>query len=658
MKNHTGLFRNVGHTLRKMDPFPQGARMHKPRRFRLGLPMAGLLLLAGSAYVAAQPPMGSAPAATGGAAGPASTAPQRTPQGDLVVHITKPTTELEIIERFSRVVEVPQRIKRVDGFDPQIVDVTALTPNQVRVQAIAPGVTTMILTVEDESSYTVNITVTGDVRHLQAALTKMFPKDAVQAFKVRDAVVLRGWVTQPDHITQIVEIAREFFPRVLNQMRVGGVQQVQLKVKVMEVQRSKIRQLGFNFADVDEHGLFTSTPGALVPVDEFALPFGGPGSVEVVTSSLGDLTSTFGIATPDNVFLGFLEALKEENLLKVLAEPTLTALNGHPARFRAGGRFFIPVAQQLGQIGVEDRPFGVELEFVPIVLDAGRVRMEVRPSVSERDFANATQFNGTTIPAIIDRVVNTQVEMRFGETLMIAGLISTRGTANTSKVPIFGELPWVGSLFRRVRYEESETEVVIMVTPELVAPLDPSQVLPGGPGEHTDTPTDRELFLDGMVEVPRIGPRCVGCPPPSIAVEGLPEVVPAAASSVSSPETSAPLGDPVPSAELPPQPPAAPGGPVKTAPGVAPGPTTSPNGPSRPMTSREPRKDGFRRAIADAPSASRPLRKTVPGKATVRVIGRTGSPSRKPNTAGLLGPEPGLIKPRTPTPGLIAPPPR
>ena len=185
--------------------------------------------------------------------------------------------------------------------------------------------------------------------------------------------------------------------------------------------------------------------------------------------------------------------------------------SGRPANLLSGGEFPILVPQSLGTVTIEWREFGVRMEAVPIVLGNGRLRLEVQPEVSERDFSNAVQVAGTTVPGLTVRRANTAVEMNFGETMVIAGLISSRKTAETSKTPFLGELPVVGAAFRRVRYTEGETELVIMVTPELVSPLKSGQVPAGGPGLFTATPTDRELYLDGVLEVPNYGDDCPDC---------------------------------------------------------------------------------------------------------------------------------------------------
>ncbi len=278
----------------------------------------------------------------------------------------------------------------------------------------------------------------------------------------------------------------------------------------MEVQRSKIRQLGFNFLYLNQNLALVSTPGQLTQLLGLTTPFGGQPSVTVGPVSAAQIA--VGLVDDNNVFQGFLEALKRESLLKILAEPTLNTSNGRPANLLAGGEFPILVPQSLGTTTIEYREFGVRLEAVPTILGGGRVRLELAPEVSERDFANSVLVGGQTVPGLTTRRVNTQVEMKFGQTYMLAGLLSLRRTATTNKIPFLGELPWVGAAFRRVNYEEGETELVIMVTPEIAGPMTPEQVPPGGPGTFTDVPTDRELYRDGMIEVPSYGNRCdSGC---------------------------------------------------------------------------------------------------------------------------------------------------
>jgi pilus assembly protein CpaC len=431
--------------------------------------------------------------------------------GEPIVRLSGRNEQIKVVERFTKVVTLPSRIARVDGFDQEVIDVTALDSRSIRLHAKAPGVTTMTLLDENDQTYSVDVLVVGDVRHLQELLTRLFPTAAIEVVEVRESVVLRGWVTQPSQITEIVEIAEQFYPRVLNQMQVGCVQQVMMKVKVMEVQRSKLRQMGFNFIFSGEDGFVSSTIGGLVQIDEIAGE-----TVTLVDGSLSNPSAMFGIFNPGSTFGGFIEALKQENLLKVLAEPNLVTMNGRPANLLAGGEFPILVPNGLGTVGIQYKPFGVRLEAVPLVLSNDRVRIELQSEVSDRDLNNSVELQGFRVPALTQRRANTQVELNFGETLVIAGLISQSQQGGTSKVPVLGDIPYIGAAFSRKSFQESETELVIMVTPELVAPMTPDQIPPGGPGLFTDTPTDREFYMYNLLEVPSYGPHCDGaqCPPP------------------------------------------------------------------------------------------------------------------------------------------------
>lgn len=496
---------------------------------------------------------------------------QTAANADPVFVVTAPkNNEITITEHFAKVVELKSRIVRVDGFDPEVIGVSALTPNQIRVQALKPGVTTVVLVDEFGATITVDVFVVGDVRHLQAYLSQLFPRSSVEAVAVKDAVVLRGWVDQPEHITQMVDVAERFFPTVLNQMRVGGVQQVSLKVQVMEVQRAKIRRLGLNFLYNNKNAFLTNTVGNLTPLESVALavPTAGAGAVTppvtgLVQNSLRNTQGAFGIVGPSNAFQTYIDALKTESLLKILAEPELVTTNGRPANMLAGGEFPILVPQSLGTTSIQWREFGVRMEAVPIILGAGRVRLDLQPEVSERDFSNAVAVNGITVPGLTTRRVNTQVEMKFGETFMLAGLLSMRNTAQTDKIPFLGELPYVGAAFRRVRYEEAETELIIMVTPELVSATDPALLPPGGPGQFTDVPTDKELYGSGFLEVPRYSDATLNTAPTDYGVPG------------GGPGPGGPIpGEPLPRGTLPPG-----GAPIdgQLPPGAVPG-SPFPNG--------------------------------------------------------------------------------
>lgn len=450
----------------------------------------------------------------------ASAGAEEVKPGEEILQVIAPETRLKMVHLDTRVIELANRIRIVDGFNSQTLTINALSPHRIRLHAENPGVTTLKLIDEFDSVFTVEVFVEPDTRELSAYLERLFPGTAVEVVGLRDGVVLRGWVTDPTQIPQIINVAEQFYPTVHSQMNVGGVSQVQLHVKIMEIQRTKIRELGFNFLTLGQNYALASTVGGIAPLTGVGANMGTPPQFE---TGVGTSELSFAITGNSDVFTGFLKALQSEALAKVLAEPVLVTTSGRPASMLSGGEFPVLVPQGVGATTIEWREFGVRMEAVPIVLGNGRLRLDISPEVSDRDVSNAVNVNGFVVPGISVRRVNTQVEMRFGETLMIGGLISTRRTGNTQKVPFLGELPWIGAAFSRKSYSEGETELLILVTPQMVAAMGPGQVPPVGPGLQTDVPVDKELYFDGLLEVPQYGPECEPhgtCPPDQLIQPG------------------------------------------------------------------------------------------------------------------------------------------
>jgi pilus assembly protein CpaC len=245
------------------------------------------------------------------------------------------------------------------------------------------------------------------------------------------------------------------------------------------------------------------------------------------TAAAGNSTFRFGILGSGGAFFGFVEALRQNNLARLLSEPTLVTLDGRAATFNVGG--LIPVPNPAG-VGVPAsttyRPFGTQVEFVPIVLGNGMVRLEVRPDITEID---PTLTNAATgAPGFRERMADTAVEMRAGQTLAIAGLVFTREDAVNRGIPWLADLPWVGVPFRRVSNTRNDVELLIFVTPELCEAMDPNEVPPCGPGQLTTTPTDLELYGRGYIEVPKTGnTNPAACGPggnPSLLPGGMPNI--------------------------------------------------------------------------------------------------------------------------------------
>jgi len=368
---------------------------------------------------------------------------------------------------------------------------------QLLVTGIEPGVTEMVVIDKNGDGHRIEVMVTPDASPLKMTLANLYPDANIEVIPAGpEGVALVGYVDNPQAIGSIMDIAEKFYPGgVINGLKVVGTQQVQLRVLIAEVSRTKLRALGFNYVHFDHNSYFVSSIGGLINVTSVN------GGVPTGTFS-PENNILFGKVSNGDTFRGFIKALKTEGLVKIMAEPTLTTFSGRAAEMIVGGEFPIIVPGQQGTFSVEFRDYGNKLNFVPIVLGGGRIRLEVRPELSQLDYANGVQFQGFTVPGIQQRRVETAVELNTGETFVIGGLLSTTDSATTNKVPYIGDIPLVGAFFRTVEYQQEERELIVLVTPELVEPIRPNQRPCAYPGSESTHPTNHELFLLGRVESP------------------------------------------------------------------------------------------------------------------------------------------------------------
>lgn len=333
---------------------------------------------------------------------------------------------------------------------------------------------------------------------LKETLYKILPEEKdIKIAMAQDHVTLSGRVSSTSNLSQVLSISESFYPKkVINLLEVSGVHQVMLEVRVAEMSRSLIRRLGFNFNYISGSGsnFGLSLLGSLTSLPKEGWP-GNPLSVSSRANYLFRF-SGHGGAT----WTGVVDALKEDGLLKILAEPTLITLSGKKANFLAGGEFPIPVPQSglTNTITIEYKPFGVGLNFSPTVLSSKKISMQVSPEVSELDFGNAIQVQGFVVPALTTRRASTTIELADGQSFAIAGLLKDDVRTVVSKYPILGEIPILGALFRSTSFQKSETELIIIVTPHLVKPLDlAKQTLPT---DQYVEPNDFEFYLLGLAE--------------------------------------------------------------------------------------------------------------------------------------------------------------
>ena len=421
----------------------------------------------------------------------------------LVYQVKQKSQRLEMVTNSSRILSLGKQVPRAMVDNTEVVQAQPLSPTQVQIRALKPGVTTVNLWDEEGEVYSVDVVIFQDASELKLVLETQFPDASIHVRPLANSVILAGTVDRPEHVSQIVTIAKDYYPNVINSIQVTGVQQVLLHVEVMEVSRTKLRQLGFDWANFGNTDSFIQSVSGAIG----AATFGG------TATGSGQETLAFSLIGPGNQFFGFVDALREYNLVKVLAEPKLVTVSGRPARFLVGGEFPVLVPQGLGTVAIEYKEFGTMVDFVPIVQGNGNIRLEVRPVVSEVDNARGVTLNGTRIPGLRIRAVDTGVEMKAGQTLALAGLIQTRTEAQNRGLPWLADLPWVGAGFRRVQEVNNEIELLIMVRPELVDAMEPHEVPACGPGESTTSPRDVELYFRGYLEVPKCCPdgSCPNC---------------------------------------------------------------------------------------------------------------------------------------------------
>ncbi len=422
-------------------------------------------------------------------------------EADPIVHkITAATERMEMTANTSRLLTLDQPIPRAQVNNREILELTPLSPNEVQVFAKKPGVTQINLWNEDNKVHTIDVMVFGDARELAMLIRTEFPHATIRVKPLAQSVVLSGFVDRQDHVSQIIRIAEDYYPKVISHITVGGVQQISLNVKVYEVSRTRLRTLGMDWSTQQGTDFVVSTISGLIS----AASINGASNAVAAGNAQGAVA--FGVVGDNSSFFGFIEALRRNDLLKVLAEPTLVTVSGRPATFNSGGEYPTIVPQSLGTSSIEWKKFGTQVDFVPVVLGNGNIRLEVRPKVSELDPTIGIVVGGVTVNGFKERMVDTGVEMKPGQTLALAGLVQTRVEAQNRGIPWVSEIPYVGVPFRRVQEKVNEVELLILVTPQVIDSVDCSELPPCLPGMDSESPRDCDFYLKGNLEVPSSGP--------------------------------------------------------------------------------------------------------------------------------------------------------
>lgn len=414
---------------------------------------------------------------------------------------------VEIAVNKSQVLTADTTIDRAMIGNSEVADILPVSSNSVYVLGKEIGTTS--LTLYDRSNRVIavmDISVGPDVAGLRDQMEQLMPGQPVQARVSNGAIVLSGTVSDAGVADRAVQLARAYAGEqdIVNLMTLGGSQQVMLEVRFAEVSRRLGKDLGVT-------SLLNNNDNFVGAIGNGAGTFPDGVEVDPITGSFGVLRGIFG----DVLGLGFdldatLSALEEKGLAKTLAEPTLVALSGERASFLAGGEFPIPVVQSGGGGGtdgnnavtVEFKPFGVSLGFTPTVLSDKVINLIVEPEVSSIDPTASITLNGLQIPGLQTRRASTVLELRDGESFAIAGLLQQDFKTTVNQVPLLGSIPIIGTLFRSSSFQKGETELLIIVTPRLVAPIKPEQVRL--PTDRIYDPSEADvLIVDGEAYKPR-----------------------------------------------------------------------------------------------------------------------------------------------------------
>ncbi|MBO9397879.1 MULTISPECIES: type II and III secretion system protein family protein [unclassified Shimia] len=373
--------------------------------------------------------------------------------------------------------------------NPAIADISSLSDRTIYVLGKSPGITTLtLLDATGRLITNVEVQVSPDLSEFKERLTQILPDEKIEVRSANDGIVLSGTVSSTQRLQRALDLAERYAPeRVSNLLVVGGVQQVLLKVRFAEMQRSVSKALGTS--------LQISGSGDIIETGQFLLPPAEGGGVQVSTGSTGAGLFNLDIGAFEVGVL--IQALERKGLTRMLAEPNLSALSGQEASFLAGGEYPVPSPGEDGEVSVEFKPFGIELNFIPRVVDGDLINLELATAVSALDTANGIVAGGLNIAAFTRREAATTVELRDGESFAIAGLLEDDFLDNNAQVPWLGDIPVLGTLFRSADYQRSQSELVIIVTAHLVTPTRGEAL--ALPTDRIKPPTEQELFLFGHV---------------------------------------------------------------------------------------------------------------------------------------------------------------
>jgi pilus assembly protein CpaC len=426
---------------------------------------------------------------------------------------------LHILVGKSVLVNVESPITRVLSSNPGVIGTLATSPRQVVVEGKTPGSSSLIVWDETGRSQMLDVVVDVDVAGLRTAIEHSYPNQHIDVESTGGRLVLSGTVTTPQIIDDLNKMAGLYASQVVNSLSVNE-RQVLLEVKFAEVDRTAISQFGFNLLSTGAaNTIGTTTTGQFgqfgqqtindaigvkaSPAPDVAQPSTGPAHIPFTSQETINQVLNIFLFNPALHLGATIQALQQKNVLQVLAEPNLMAINGQKASFLAGGEFPFPVIQPgtgTTSVTIQFKPFGVKLDFSGLIQSDNSIRLHVAPEVSTLDFSNALTISGFVVPAISTRRAETEIELKDGQSFGIAGLLDNRATAQLSKVPGLGEVPVLGQFFRSHNINKSHTELLVLVTVHIVDPVH---------GAPTAVPSDPKLSVP-FLESPKFDKNMPG----------------------------------------------------------------------------------------------------------------------------------------------------
>ncbi len=383
--------------------------------------------------------------------------------------------------------------------NPEIADVQIKTPTLIYIFGKSAGETNLFAVDENENILiSRRIVVNYNITRLRETLKKLLPGKSIEVTSMDGGIVLSGDVNTGIDAENARQMAAKFVgseDAVINNLQIVGTNQINLRVRIVEVSRELLKSFGFNWDAVMSPNKFLF--GLATGRNIYSSPNFITRSVDPDGKTLGSL---FGRIDGRNFDLnGLVDILESENMITVLAEPNLTALSGETADFLAGGEFPVPIGAEDGEVKIEFKPYGVGLAFTPTIIGDNRINMRIRPEVSQLTTQGAIEANNFTIPGISTRRTETTVELGSGQSFAIAGLIQNSGQQDLNKIPGLGDIPILGQLFKSDRFNRRETELVVIATPYLVRPVGAKMA---EPTDGMASPTDMDRLLGGKSHRP------------------------------------------------------------------------------------------------------------------------------------------------------------